>query len=434
MDPTMRPVTAALLLALASLAALAPSGRAQSPDGEPLDPPAEKPRAPASAPATPPIQGAFGPEAYVAKEASVPVRSEPGFVFREIRFLRRGEEILVDAKQGAWLHVRPEGWVLQDHVVPVAEKETLSRKRLVATRTGARVRETPATTGAVVRALELGEVLQGDGPDQGWWKLEGGGYVSATVVQVEDEPSEGEAVETAPAPDGRPQMWVVAGASANVRTGRGTEFPVVRTVGRGTPIPVTRVDGGWCEVPGGWVRQDLLQAPAADAPAVTRAAERAERAERPPRASPRLGDGPRRWSLVDLNGVLFEVTELGPRSQVAPLKEQLRQTGVLEEDWTYLGLSIGVPDDGEYRFNYDPDRNTTVVVDTSGQKYGNVYARGPVDRMPGHLRKFFVKQTIGPGERFDGLLLFRPTLKVSQIEEVSLVIGGRLQKLYESAD
>jgi uncharacterized protein YgiM (DUF1202 family) len=366
----------------------------------------------------------YGPEVLLAKEDSVPVRTEPGFVYREIRFLRKGQEVVVDGRKGPWLHVKPQGWILAEHLVTKEQLDAPAppvAQLLVPIRDGIRVRSSPSTDAEVVRTLKDGEEVEALGQEAGWWKLTSGGYVAAQLLR----PADGEE-PVADEPRG-PQPWAVSAASANVRSERSTTAGIVRKLNRGEVVAVTSVQDGWAEVDGGWVRADLLQAPAPRASAEGRVPPRAER----PIRSERPGEAMRRWSLVDLNGVIFEVTDISKSSILPAIKKELQSTGVLEDDWTYLGLTIGVPEDSSYRFNYSPERNSTIVVDVDGQRFGNVYARGPFDRLPAHVRQFFTEMTVQQGEKFDGLLLFKPSLKPENIREISIFIGGRMQRLYE---
>jgi hypothetical protein len=128
----------------------------------------------------------------------------------------------------------------------------------------------------------------------------------------------------------------------------------------------------------------------------------------------------------------FEVSEFDPRSSYVPLlRKELRATGVLEDDWTMMRLRIAVPD-GPYRFNFSPDRNTVVVVDENGARYGNVYARGPIERLPAHLRRLLDSAVVGQDELYDGVLLFRPTLRPGEVKEVWMMIGGKFQQLFSA--
>ena len=142
----------------------------------------------------------------------------------------------------------------------------------------------------------------------------------------------------------------------------------------------------------------------------------------------------RRWTLMDLHGTTFEVREIDPRSEfLHSLRREMRATGVLEDDWTFMSLVIAAPEDSPYRFHYEPDVNATVVIDTEGARYPNVYVRGPIDRLPAHLRRFLDSATVEQGSVYEGIVLFRPTLKTRQIHEVWFFVGDRLQQLYPSS-
>ncbi len=374
-------------------------------------------QAPAPATSLPPGAEPYGPEVMIAKEDSVPVRTDPGFVYREIRFLSKGQEVVVDGRQGTWLHVRPGGWILEDHLIArdAVREAPAERMRLAAVREGIRVRQSPSTDAEIVRTLAAGEEVDVEGQQAGWWKLVEGGFVSASLLQAVGRPA-------APPPDAAAVPWVVSADSANVRAARSTSSATIRKLARGEIVLVEGVLEGWAEVPGGWVRADLLTPPGPRTPPGASAP-----------AGPAVGlAGLKRWSLVDLNGVIFEITDVSRTNLVANIRKEMRETGVLADDWTFLGLTIGVPEDAPYRFNYSPDKNTTMAVDVDGQKYGNVYARGPFDKLPAHVRQFFLPMTVGQGEKFDGILLFRPSLKAENIRELSIFVGGRMQRLYES--
>lgn len=399
-------MNARLLVILAALAA---------PSQAPAQSPAPA-KAPGAAPALPAGTEPYGPQAMVAKEDSVPVRTDPGFVYREIRFLKKGDQVTVDARNGAWLHAVPAGWILAEHLLEPGQEPVPEPRAMLAIREGVRVRKSPSTDAEVTRTLADAEAVAVVGEEAGWWKLDDGGYVAKALLRP-DEP-EPDHAGAAAAP------WTVKGPTANVRSDRTTSASVVRRLGEGDAVTVSEVVDGWARVADGWVRADMLVAPEAPPPGATR---------RPPTDLPRPSDAVgRRWSLVDLTGVIFEVIDLSGSPLVPAIKREMRDTGVLEEDWTFLGLTIGVPEDSPYRFNFSPDKNNTIVTDIEGQNYGNIYVRGPFDRLPAHVRQFFLPMTVKQGEKFDGILIFRPTLDPRNIKEISIFIGGRMQKMYES--
>ena len=394
---------------LLGLAARAGALRAQDPF------PIEKPPVPAPGVGTTPPFEHLPETRLVAKQDGVAVRTDPGFVYREVRKLAKGEEIVADGRQGTWLHVQPEGWVSEGDHLPSEKAVDLLQKTLVVSGTSARVRATPSADGAVLRTLHAGDHLSATGPVDGWYLLADGGYVSATVVSAQASPRASAPRTSSSGSDesGRPVPWVVAADSAVARSGRGEKNGVVAKYVRGAVVPVTALVDGWAHVGDGWIRSDLL-APPAGAQLVDQGAESLV--------------SPRRWSLQDLGGALIEVDELDPRRMVPALKQAMRQPGTLESDWTYLGLTIGMPQDSGRSLNFSP-RNKIVAIDTQGQRYGNVFPVGPIERMPADVRPFFEKTTIEPGHRYEGLLLFRPTLKVKDIAEIQMAIGGKLQRL-----
>jgi uncharacterized protein YgiM (DUF1202 family) len=363
---------------------------------------------------------AIPPTIFVARHDAVPVRAEPGFVYREIGRLEAGDRVEIDAKQDQWLRVRAGGWIFQDHAWTEAEAAAAkpATTRLIVLRDSARIRAAASLDAAVIDTAEADAIVEAVARSDGWWQLASGGFISELLVRPEELTPLSVAAGAASRPD-RPLPWVVAADSANVRSGRGTEHPVVRRLSRGDIVTVTSAVEGWAEVDGGWVRQDLLEPPAP-----------------PRRAGPSTAggapSGPRRWSLMDLNGTVIQVYELTDGEAVAGVRAEMRATGVLEADWTMLGISIGVPADSKYVFNYSPDGNATRVTDVQRQRYGNVYAKGPLERVPAHVRALLDGRSINPGERFDGLLLFRPTLKTRDIAGITFDLAGKSQRLMPS--
>lgn len=293
-------------------------------------------------------EGVFAPVLVQAADEGVSVRAEPGFLYRELRRLSRGERVTAVRRSGPWLGLRPEGWVA------IADVADASR----------------------------------------------------------------------PLPRQGPALARVKSDGVRVRSGPGTGHEIVGGRAAGDRVEIVERQGDWRRLAdGGWVHGSLL-----------------EESSRPRVGAPD-GAGPvaaaqkvRRWSFMDLNGTLFEVYEIDPRAPlIAGLRAAMRETGVLEDDWTYLRLVISVPD-GRFSFRYSPasDGNPVSVTDSKGDRYGSVYAQGPLERIPVHLRGFFQDQVIGPGERFEGLLMFRPTLDAREIESIKMRISGQVHELLET--
>ena len=202
---------------------------------------------------------ALPPAIRIARQDAVPVRSEPGFVYRELARLAKGDKVEIDGRQGQWLRVRGGGWVFEEHVWTEAEASAApaTTTRLVVAREGARVRASASTDAAVVETLKLDAVIEAVGQENGWWQLASGGFISASLVRLQEVTPLSAAAAKASRPD-RPLPWVVATETANVRAGRGSESAVVRRLVRGDVVTVTSVVEGWAQVDGGWIRQDLL--------------------------------------------------------------------------------------------------------------------------------------------------------------------------------
>ena len=226
-----------------------------------------------------------------------------------------------------------------------------------------------------------------------------------------------------PLPRVGPARARITSQGVRVRSAPSTDGDIVGGKSAGDLVEIVGREGDWCRLAsGGWVHGSLLQ-------------ELGEAAGAPD------GPGPsatarevRRWSYMDLNGTLFEIYEIDPKSPlIAGLRQAMRSTGVLEDDWTYLRLVISVPK-GRFSFKYSPSGsgNPVYAIDREGNRYGSVYAQGPLERIPMHLRGFFQEQVVAPGERFEGLLMFRPTLDAATIESLHMRISGQVRELFET--
>jgi uncharacterized protein YgiM (DUF1202 family) len=356
-----------------------------------------------SAPTTEP----YGPEPRVAMNDGVPVRVEPGFVHNELYFLSKGQEVVVDGKQGKWFHVRPQGWVYEDHLLAREELPSLASTALVVTEDGAQVHEQPNEDSPSLRTLTVTEIVRGKALRDGWWELTCGGFVAEDAVH---EPGTGSA-------SGADAAWAVGADSANVRAAPNTQAALVRKLNRGDSVVVKGVTDGWCQVDGGFVRADLLVPPAGGS-----AAPREPLDAAPGRAH--------RWSLVDLEGTSFTIEDISDTDLLTTVRKAMGATGLMETDWTYLGLTIGLPEDASFRFNFDAAYNSVVIVDQAGERYGSIVVQGPMEQLPIELRSLFEPLQVEPGEQADAILLFVPALKPSNIREVSMYISGRLQSFY----
>ncbi len=368
--------------------------------------------------AAPPVAvETMAPTAFAARHDDVAVRTDPGFVYRQLRRLAQGEQVMADGRSKGWLRVVGGGWVAESDVMTAEESAAAARvTRLVVTKDGARVRATPAKDGALVATLQADAMVTAVAQEGEWWQLDSGGWIHESLVTVAGQDPMAGAAARATTAD-RPLPWVVAADAANVRAQGAEDAAVVRRLQRGEIVLVSAVVNGWAQLRDGWVRLDLLQSPGPRPGPSSASKPAGSRGE------------PRRWSLMDLNGVVVEVYEIGDDELVDHVKRRMRDTKVMESDWTFLGITIGVPADASFGFNYSPEKTPTIVLDAQGQRYGNVYPRGPLQRMPADIREALEAHEIMPGERYSGLLLFRPTLRARDIARVSIRIGGRPQRL-----
>ncbi len=291
-----------------------------------------------------------------------------------------------------------------------------------AAKDGAAVRAEPGFLFKKLRSLELAERVRVNGRKGDWLRLRAGGWVSLSDVAdaTKSLPGESSAMGLRVTSDG-----------VRLRSGPGTGHDVVGRRGSGDRVTGVQRQGDWWELAeGGWVFASLVEEVGpVDAPMPAGASTSAAR---PPEGTP-----VRRWSYMDLNGTLFEIFEVDKKARfLAGLRQAMRETGVLEDDWTYLRLVISVQE-GQSSFHYSPSQrgNPVSVMSQVGEelkRFGSVFVQGPVERIPMHLRGFFQGQAVHAGERFEGLLMFRPTLDPAQIQGIQMRISGRTRTFLES--
>lgn len=288
------------------------------------------------------------------------------------------------------------------------EIEQLAPASYVARLDDVAVRAAPALLYRAVTRLGQGEGVVVNGRKGEWLRLAGGGWVLASQVRTREEAA------ADPGRDGA-LPWTVVAASANVRSSRGTAAPVVGRLIEGDSVDVVRVVDGWAEVPGGWIREDLLRSPSLGASSESRPA--AESA------------GRRRWSFMSLSGVAITVYELEDPLLADEVNAQLRRANSFDGRWTILGITVGLAPEARDAIHWSPDVTTFIVTDARGEKYGNVLAKGRIERLPAGLDGALGPHDVAPGRSFSGLLLFRPTLSIDDIVEVSVRIDGGIQRL-----
>lgn len=304
------------------------------------------------------------------------------------------------------------------------EEGALAPTAVQAAKDGVVVRADPGFLFKEVGQLEKGRQVVVIGRTGDWLRIKTGGWVAVADVADASRPLPADEIGT---------RLRVKSDAVRLRGGPGTDHEIVGRREAGAELLGLEREGDWWELQGGgWVYGSLVDELG------------------PLLAAPDSGSGGnevvpgggrpqpvRRWSYMDLNGTLFEIFEVDKRAQfLAGLRQAMRDTGVLEDDWTYLRLVISVQE-GQLAFHYSPapDGNPVSVVARDrgeSKRFGSVYVQGPVDRIPIHLRGFFQEQTVEAGERFEGLLMFRPTLEPAEIEKVQMLISGRARTFFES--
>lgn len=109
------------------------------------------------------------------------------------------------------------------------------------------IRTLPSINGTVIGTFKNGEVVEVYGEKNGWLLVKSNdipGYINASYTEKVNAPNPGSGGAT---PTGK-LLGKVTVASLNVRSGAGTNHPVIDAVKRGQKVEVTALNGNWATI------------------------------------------------------------------------------------------------------------------------------------------------------------------------------------------
>lgn len=347
-------------------------------------------------------------------QREVGLREKAGFIYKEVGRLKAGEEVIVDAREGDWLHVAHMGWIPAE---AAGIKPGLGPYEV--TVPSARLRKGPGTDFPVAGVERQGSVLAPVEEKDGWFRLQNGSWVFGELVRKVKAPApalpSSPSAGPGPAPAPEERIVRILPPTVNRRSGPSTDTEIVGTSSAGESLHVTDERDGWVRVrEGGWIRGDL----------VTDAAKAASSGAR---------KDLRQWGLLSLLGVYIKVVEVPPQSAIATrIKEDLDRLTGEERGYTFLSILVEVPPGTAYRFNFSPAYNRVQVTDAAGRRFGNfVHKEGDLNRLPPEVRMLFQPAAVFPGSVHTGLLAFSGELDPARISKVEIYMSGHMQSLYE---
>lgn len=174
------------------------------------------------------------------------LRSGPGQAYRVISTLSRSTSLVVLAESGEWKQVLTSsgltGWVFGQYIVTDPSFSQTTRN-VVVRATRLNVRQGPGTSYPAITSVVDGQLVQVTGKVQEWLQVQVSthrGYVHQDfVADINASAPSGQTV-------GVPMARVVVN-TLNLRSGTGTQFPIVTRLAQGTLVAVLE-QGSWSRV------------------------------------------------------------------------------------------------------------------------------------------------------------------------------------------
>ena len=214
-------------------------------------PPPVQPPAPEPAPPNPPAEQTKTGKVNTPG-STLNVRSGPGTTYSVLGSLNHGSAVTVSVENTAWYKFAFNGrtayvssaFITLDSQAPVNPPPAPQTKTAYVNTPGStlNVRSGPGTGHAVMGSLKHGEKISVTDEGGEWFKLSFNGktgYVNKTWTRADDP--------AAPPPpaSGSKTVYVNSSIGLNVRSGPGTNHPVIGALSHGTKITVTDENSSW---------------------------------------------------------------------------------------------------------------------------------------------------------------------------------------------
>lgn len=202
-------------------------------------------------------------EEGVVTGSVVNIRKGPGTSYGVVAKTEAGQQFTVLEKSGSWLRIRlhngAEGWISKDYVntMTVLKKVTVSGKSV-------NLRKGPGTGYAKIGQVQTGQSLAVLEAKNDWYRVLvpglGQAWIAAWLTQEEKSPQTGTPPSSG---DGGTGYVMVTVNVLNVRSGPGTNYPILTKIGLHEKHAVLAQQDGWFKIKvgdlQGWVSGDHVQ-------------------------------------------------------------------------------------------------------------------------------------------------------------------------------
>ena len=183
---------------------------------------------------------------YVTPDSGLNVRTGAGTSYRIIKALTKGTKVTVYEEKNGWSRIGDGQWVSSQYLS--SSNGTSSTKTMYVKATaGLNVRSGAGTNYSIVKALPNGTKVTVYEQKNGWSRIGNRQWVSSQYL-------------TSTKPTTVVTKKVNAKSGLNVRSGAGTNYPIVKALTNGTKVTVYETSNGWSRIGNGqWVSSQYLK-------------------------------------------------------------------------------------------------------------------------------------------------------------------------------
>ena len=181
---------------------------------------------------------------YVTANSGLNVRSGAGTGYKIVDGLSKGTKVTVYEESNGWSRIGSGRWVCSQYLS--SSKSSSKKKTMyVSANTGLNVRTGAGISYRKIKALPKGTKVTIYEEKNGWSRIGDGQLVSAQYLS-----SKSSSTKT---------MYVKANGGLNVRSGKGTKYSIVKALPNGTKVTVYETSNGWSRIGSGqWVSSQYL--------------------------------------------------------------------------------------------------------------------------------------------------------------------------------
>ena len=187
---------------------------------------------------------------YVTPSAGLNVRTGAGISYRKIKALPKGTKVTVYEEKNGWARIGDGQWVSAQYLSSNSNSSSGSSKKktmYVKANGGLNVRSGAGTNYKIVGGLKNGSKVTVYEESNGWSRIGNKQWVSSQYLTSSKQSS-------------TTTKTVNAKSGLNVRSGKGTNYKIIKALPYGTKVTVYETSNGWSRIgKGQWVSAQYLK-------------------------------------------------------------------------------------------------------------------------------------------------------------------------------